>query len=178
MGSGRTRHSALVVLLLTGGMFLTGGFIAGCGGGGGEQRPKAQQERQAKGNPGQAHEEFIRRDFTEVDSDRNGTVDREESEAAMRADFKAMDLDRDGVVTLKDVQRELDATGRGKAGGSLSVHLPYDRDGDDEITEREYLVEVREEIHQPMDSNRNGEVSVEEAVAFHKKAGRERRGRR
>lgn len=161
-------------------LLVTGALVLGCGGddGGEAEQAPAQgdaQGEQAAGVQGQSLEEFIRADFEQVDDDGSGTASLGEAQEAIRADFKAMDLDGDGVLTVKDVQQELDRSGGGDAGGSLSDHLPHDTNGDDKITEREYLEEVLKQTHEPMDTDGDGVVSADEAVAFHTARARDRR---
>jgi Ca2+-binding EF-hand superfamily protein len=118
----------------------------------------------------QSLEAFITADFEADDANGDGSLDETESEAAIRQDFEDTDVDGDGVITIKDIQKELDDADGGKADQPLSAYLPYDEDGDGEITEDEYVAAVTKQISEPMDADSDGEVTVEEAVDFHEAA--------
>jgi EF hand domain-containing protein len=112
-------------------------------------------------------EEFIRADHAELDSDGDGSHDTEESEAGLRGDFADADVDGDGAITLDDIQQELDDTGGGKADQPLSYYFPYDADGDDELSEEEYVEEGMKQTIAVMDADGDGEITADEAVQFH-----------
>jgi Ca2+-binding EF-hand superfamily protein len=154
-------------LVLAASLALAAGGLWGCGD---DDESTTSADTSASETEQQTLDAFISEDFEAQDGDGDGSLDEAEAEAAIRQDFADTDVDGDGVLTIDDVQQELDEADGGEADQPLSAYLPYDSDGDGEITEEEYLAAVQKQTVKQMDADGDGEVTVEEAIAFHQEA--------
>jgi len=169
--------SARRVCGLVAGAALTLAALTACAGGGAEPGASATTSSAATssaaattgptGPDRQALVAFLTSEFEADDENGDGALDADEAAASIASDFTDSDVTGDGVLTLADVQQELDAADGGTVDQPLGYYLAGDADGDDRITREEYVEAVNRDVMTPMDADSDGEVTLEEALAWH-----------
>ncbi len=102
----------------------------------------------------------VEENFNSADTNGDSIISEEEIEAEIIKDFSDLDADDDGELTENDYSVDTPITSDERA------ELLYDLNEDGIVTLGEYMEFVDEKIVGPMDSDSDGEITLEEALNF------------
>jgi hypothetical protein len=100
--------------------------------------------------------------FSEADANRDGFVSLDEFHKDVVKSFGSLDFDRDGFITLSELEG---LSGPEQAKVLRRLMRRVDTDGDGKLSFREVVV-ARMKYFDEADTNRDDQISLEEALAF------------
>ena len=100
--------------------------------------------------------------FSEADTNRDGFVSLDEFHKDVVKSFRSLDFDGDGFITLSELEG---LSGPEQAKVLRRLMRRVDTDGDGKLSFREVVV-ARMKYFDEADTNRDDQISLEEALAF------------
>ncbi len=112
----------------------------------------------------QSFRQIVEQEFMEADTDQNGVLGESEIDATIERDFNTMDTNMDGVITEAD---HVGSEYLFEVGPINRGELDDDTNGDEVLTSEEYSNEVQSRFIELADSNDDGQITLDEILAFH-----------